>query len=453
VGARAVIARFNGGYVTSDGGALLLREVERRTGILRRLAACFTDQRTPARIEYTVEDLIKQRVYALALGYADLNDHDQLRRDPLLAVLVGKSDPTGQERRRHRDRGTALAGKSTLNRLELRFPHATPKETRYKKILIDPAAVDRGLVELFVEAQAAPPSALVLDLDATDDPVHGHQEDRFFHGYYGHYCYLPLYIFAGEFLLCARLRPANRDASAGALEEVQRIVGHLRTQWPTVQITLRADAGFCREPLMAWCEEHGLDYVFGLAKNARLLAKIQGALAQAQTQLAQTGQAARVFTEFRYRTLESWTRERRVVAKAEYLAKGANPRFVVTSLPAAQWAAQTLYEELYCAHGDMENRIKEQQLDLYADRTSTAKLWSNQIRLYFSAFAYVLLHALRRLGLQGTELAHAQCGTIRLRLLKIGALLTISVRRLRVALASGYPYATLFQQVYTQLRC
>ena len=453
LGAHAIIARFDGGYVTSDGGALLLRDVEHRTGILRRLAACFTDQRTPERIEYTVEELIKQRVYALALGYEDLNDHDQLRRDPLLAVLVGKSDPTGQERRRLRDRGNALAGKSTLNRLELRVPHATPKETRDKKILIDPEAVDRVLVELFLEAQAEAPSALVLDLDATDDPVHGHQEDRFFHGYYGHYCYLPLYIFAGEFLLCARLRPANRDASAGALEEVKRIVGHLRTQWPAVQITLRADAGFCREPLMAWCEEHGLDYVFGLAKNARLLAEVQGALAQAQVQFAQTGQAARVFTEFLYRTLESWTRERRVVAKAEHLEKGANPRFVVTSLPSAQWAAQAMYEELYCARGDMENRIKEQQLDLFADRTSTARLWSNQIRLYFSSFAYVFLHALRRLGLRGTEMAHAQCGTIRRHLLKIGALLTISVRRIRVAFASGYPYATLFQQVYTQLRC
>jgi hypothetical protein len=439
--------------VTSDGGALLLREVEHRIGILRRLAACFTDHRTPERIEYTVEELLKQRVYALAMGYADLNDHAQLRRDPWLAVLVGKSDPTGQARRRRRDRGTALAGKSTLNRLELCVPHATPQERRYKKIVIDPEAVDRRLVELFLEAQAEPPSALVLDLDATDDPGHGHQADRFFHGYYGHYCYLPLYIFAGEFLLCARLRPANRDASAGALEEVQRIVGHLRTQGPAVQITLRADAGFCREPLMAYCEAHGLDDVFGLAKNTRLLAEVHGALAQAQAQFAQTGQPTRVFTEFRYRTLESWTRERRVIAKAEYLAKGANPRFVVTSLTPAQWAAQAMYEELYCARGDMENRIKEQQLDLFADRTSTAKVWSNQIRLYCSSFAYVFLHALRRLGLRGTEMAHAQCGTIRLHLLKMGALLTIGVRRIRVALASGYPYATLFQQVYTQLRC
>jgi hypothetical protein len=297
------VARFDGGYVTSDGGALLLREVERQTSILHRLAACFTDQRAPAHIEHTAEDLIKQRVYAIALGYEDLNDHDRLRHDPLLAVLVGKPDPTGQARRRARDRGKALAGKSTLNRLELRPPQATPKETRYKKILSDPAAVDRVLVELFLEAHATPPPEIILDLDATDDPVHGHQEARFFHGYYGHYCYLPLYIFAGEFLLCARLRSANRDASAGALEEIERIVDTIRTRWATVRVTLRADAGFCREPLMAWCEAHEIDYVFGLAKNSRLLAAVHAAQAQAQAQFTQTGQPARVFTEFRYRTL------------------------------------------------------------------------------------------------------------------------------------------------------
>jgi hypothetical protein len=453
LGARAVIARFNGGYVTSDGGALLLRAVERKTGLLHRFATCFTDQRTPAQIEHPVEDLIKQRVYALALGYEDLNDHDRLRHDPLLAMLVGKPDPTGQERTRARDRGKALAGKSTLNRLELRLPEATPKEMRYKKILIDPEAVDQLLVELFLEAHATPPQEIVLDLDATDDPLHGHQEERFFHGYYGHYCYLPLYIFASEFLLCARLRPANRDASAGAVEETARIVGAIRARWPTVQIVLRADSGFCRESLMAWCEAHQVDYVFGLAKNSRLLAQGQAALVQAQAQYAQTGQPARIFTEFLYRTLESGSQERRVVAKAEHLEKGANPRFVVTSLAPAQWTAQALYEELYCARGDMENRIKEQQLDLFADRTSTAKLWSNQIRLYWSAFAYILLQTLRRLGLHDTEMAHAQCGTIRLRLLKIGALLTVSIRRIGVALASGYPYVTLFQHVYAQLRC
>jgi hypothetical protein len=317
------VARFDGGYVTSDGGALLLREVERQTGILHRLAPCFTDQRASAHIEHTVEDLIKQRVYAIALGYEDLNDHDRLRHDPLLAVLVGKADPTGQARRRARDRGKALAGKSTLNRLELRPPQGTPKEIRYKKILIDPAAGDQGLVELFLEAHATPPPEIILDLDATDDPVHGHQEARFFHGDYGHYCSLPLYIFAGEFLLCARLRSANRDASARAREEIERIVDTIRTRWATVRITLRADAGFCREPLLAWGEAHGLDYVFGLAKNSRLLAAVHAA--QAQAQFTQTGRPARVFTEFRYRTLESWPPDRRVLAKAAHLEKGANP--------------------------------------------------------------------------------------------------------------------------------
>jgi hypothetical protein len=453
LGARAVTARVPGGDIPSDGGALLLREVERKTGLLHRFATCFTDQRAPAQLEHTGEDLIKQRVYALALGYEDRNAHDRLRHDPLLAVLVGKSDPTRQERARTRDRGKALAGKSTLNRLELRLPQATPKESRDKKILIDPAAVDRVLVERFLEAHATPPQEIVLDLDATDDPVHGHQEERFFHGYYGHYCYVPLYIFAGEFLLCARLRSANRDASAGAVEDIARIVEDIRTRWPTVRPTLRADSGFCRESLMAWCEAHRVDYVLGLAKNRRLLAQVQAELAQAQAQSAQTGQPARVFTEFRYQALDSWTQERRVVAKAEYLEKGANPRFVVTSLSLTQWTAQAVYEERYCARGDMENLIKEQQLDLCADRTSTASLWSNQIRLSLSAFAYVLLQTLRRLGLHGMEMARAQCGTIRLRLLTIGALLTVSVRRISVALASGYPYVTLFQHVYTQLRC
>jgi hypothetical protein len=400
-----------------------------------------------------VEERIKQRVYAVALGYADRNDHDQLRRDPLLAVLVGKSDCPGQKRRRSRAHGAALAGNSPLHRLELRLPHAPPKETRDKKILLDPEAGDRALVELFAEAQPAPPSALGLDLDATDDPGHGHQEERVFHGDYGHSCSLPLDILAGEFLWCARLRPANRDASAGALEKGQRIVGHRRTPWPARQSTRRAEAGFCREPRMAWGDAHGLAYVFGLAKNVPLLAEMQGALAQAQAQCAQTGPPARVCTACRSRTLERWTRERRVVAKAEQLEKGATPRFVATSLPAAQWAAPALYEERYGARGDMENRITEQQLDLFADRTRTAKRWSNQTRRYFSSVASVLLHTLRRLGLHGTAMAHAQCGTIRLHLRKIGALLPVSVRRLRVALASGYPYATLFPQVYTQLRC
>jgi Transposase DDE domain group 1 len=367
----------------------------------------------------------------------------------LLAVLEEKPDPTGESRARKRDRGKALAGKSTLNRLELTKAEVE-KQERYKKIALDMEAVDRLLVEIFLEAYAEPPQEIVLDLDATDDPVHGNQEGRFFHGYYGHYCYLPLYIYCGDFLLCARLRPSNIDASAGCLEEVERIAAQIREAWPGVRITIRGDSGFCREELMVWWEREGVDYVLGLAKNERLKAEIAGELEQARQQSAETGKAARVFKEFQYQTRESWSRARRVVAKAEHLEKGPNPRFVVTSLAAEAWAARPLYEELYCARGEMENRIKE-QLVLFADRTSTAYLRSNQIRLYFSSIAYVLMEALRRLGLKGTDLARAQCHTIRLKVLKIGAQVRITVRRVWVSMAGGYPYAELFAQIYAQL--
>jgi hypothetical protein len=307
------------------------------------------------------------------------------------------------------------------------------------------------LVEVFLQAQDEAPPKIVLDLDATDDPVHGNQEGRFFHGYYGHYCYLPLYIFCGEHLLCARLRPSNIDASAGCLKEVERIVAQIRQRWPEVKITLRGDSGFCREELMSWCDAHRVEYVLGLAKNERLKAEIAGELEQAAEQYAQTGQAARVFKEFTYQTRESWSRARRVIAKAEHLEKGSNPRFVVTSLPPEAWEARRLYEELYCARGEMENRIKE-QLSLFADRTSTAFLRSNQVRLYFSSVAYLLMEALRRLGLEGTELAQAQCDTLRLKLLKIGAQIRVTIRRIWVSLAEGYAYAALFAQVHARLR-
>jgi hypothetical protein len=430
---------------------VLLREVEKRTGIARQFAACFTDHRDPDVIEHPVQDLVAQRVYALALGYEDLNDHDELRRDPLLATLVGKADPTGRTRARARDAGKALAGKSTLNRLELTTPEAGP-QSRYKKIVINGAAVDRLLVDLFLQAHQGAPEQLILDLDATDDPLHGKQEGRFFHGYYGCYCYLPLYIFCGEHLLCARLRRSDIDASAGALEEVQRIVGQIRERWPAVSIIVRADSGFARDALMSWCEEQGVNYVFGLAKNARLRRALAKELYEAQQECARTGQAARVFKDFTYKTRKSWTRTRRVVGKAEHLADKSNPRFVVTSLLGAQWDARALYEDLYCARGDMENRIKEQQLYLFADRTSTATMHANQIRLWFSSMAYVLLQVLRRLGLKGTALAHAQCHTIRLKLLKIGAQIRVTVRKVWVSLASGSPYADLFAQVYINLR-
>jgi hypothetical protein len=436
---REIRAQFDGGAISSDGGGLLLREVDKRIGIIRQFAACFRDYRHPERIAHTVEELVAQRVYGLALGYEDLNDHEQLRNDPLLAVLVEKSDP-GQE---------VLAGKSTLNRLELTPATATPQE-RYKKIVLDHGAVDRMLVEVFLQAHPQAPQQIILDLDATDDPLYGEQEGRFFHGYYGHYCYLPLYIFCGEFLLVARLRPSNIDGAAGSVEELQRIVKQIRSAWPEVHILVRGDSGFCREELMAWCEQEAVDYLLGLAKNQRLQAEIQDAMQAAQALHQQSGQAARVFHEFRYQTRESWSRARRVVAKAEYLEKGENPRFIVTSLAPESWPAQPLYEEHYCARGDMENRIKE-QLMLFSDRTSTAYLRSNQLRLYFSSVAYVLLQMLRRLGLEGTELAKAQCATLRLKLLKIGALIRITVRKVWVSLAGGYPYADLFRQIHAKL--
>jgi len=447
---RQVRGRFDGGTITSDAGGLLLREVEERTGIIAQFAACFQDYRDPGRVEHQVKELVAQRVYGLALGYEDLNDHEELRRDPLLAVLAEKPDPRGEQRARERDQGQALAGKSTLNRLELSAAEVSEEE-RYKKIGLDFEAVDRMLVNVFLQAHREAPKQIVLDLDSTDDPLYGQQEGRFFHGYYGDYCYLPLYIFCGESLLCARLRVSSIDGAAGSVEELARIVAQIREAWPEVQIIVRGDSGFCREELLAWCEAQGVDYVIGLAKNDRLKAEITSELHQAAAEYQRTGQAARVFKEFVYQTRESWSRARRVVGKAEHLEKGSNPRLVVTSLPSQNWAARALYEDLYCARGEMENRIKE-QLMLFADRTSTAYLRSNQIRLYFSAVAYLLMQALRRLGLQGTELAKAQCTTLRLKLLKIGALMRITVRKVWVSLASGYPYQELFRQVYAQLQ-
>ena len=448
---RDVVAQFDGGAITSDGGGLLLREAERLTGIIHRFAACFTDHRDPDRIEHTVQELVAQRVYAVALGYEDLNDHDQLRHDPLMGVLAGKGDPTGQDRRRQRDRGKALAGKSTLNRLELTPVRASAK-SRYKKIALDRRAGEALFLDVFIQSFREPPERIVLDLDATDDPIHGQQSGRFFHGYYRSYCYLPLYIFCGEHLLCARLRPSNIDASAGSVKELERIVGAIRSAWPHVQIEIRADSGFCRESLMAWCEQHGVDYVLGLAKNTRLVAELAESLAEAKRQFEATGEASRVFKDFAYQTRESWSRSRRVVGKAEHLAGGANPRFVVTSLSAAWCPARELYEQKYCGRGDMENRIKEQQLWLFADRTSAATMRANQLRLWVSSVAYTLLLALRRLGLKGTELARAQCGMIRTKLLKIGAQVRVTVRKVWVSLSESFAYASVFRRVYAHLR-
>jgi len=447
LGRRAVIGRFDGGKISSDAGGVLLREVEKRTQILKRLAGCFRDYRNEDRIEHSVGSLIRQRVYGMALGYEDLNDHDSLRHDVVMGLLSEKHDPSGRDRVREQDQGKAIAGKSTLNRLEL-TPEDANEKSRYKKIVAEGEKIDELMVAVFIESYQSAPSEVVLDVDATDDPLYGNQEGRYFHGYYAEYCYLPLYIFSGEHLLCARLRQANEDPASGVLQELARIVTKLKSAWPGVRIIVRGDSGFCREEIMSYCEGLGqLDYVFGLAKNSRLIEQIGAEMGQAQEIYQSTQKPARVFKDFRYRTRKSWSCERRVVGKAEYLAKGENPRFIVTSIASEEKDARELYEDFYCARGEMENRIKEQQLGLFADRTSTSWMRSNQLRLYFSSFAYILVHALRRLGLEGTELAKAQCDTIRLKLLKIGAQIRVSVRKVWMSFSESYPYLNLFQQV------
>lgn len=452
LGRREVVGRFDGGMISSDAGGLLLREVEQRFGILKRFAACFRDYRDPQRIEHSVETLISQRVYGIALGYEDLNDHDSLRHDVVMGVLCDKSDPSGMERGRKRDQGKAVAGKSTLNRLEL-TPENANEKSRYKKIVAQGEQIEDLIVNAYIETETSAPQQVVLDVDATDDIIYGNQEGRFFHGYYGDYCYLPLYIFCGEYLLCARLRVASEDPASGVRQELERIVKKLQAAWPQVRIIVRGDSGFCREEIMSYCEQNEkVDYVLGLAKNSRLNQEIEAEMAQAQQLQQQSGQAARVFKDFRYRTRQSWSCERRVVGKAEYLAKGENPRFIVTSIASEEKDARTLYEDFYCARGDMENRIKEQQLGLFADRTSTAWMRSNQLRLYFSSFAYILMQRLRRLGLQGTELAQAQCATIRLKLFKIGAQIEVTVRKVWISFSESYPYLGLFQRVFTRLQ-
>ena len=437
---RAVVAGFDGGAITSDAGALLLGATDRAIRLVDRFAQCFIDRRSQELVEHLVPTLVGQRVFGIALGYEDINDHDELRHDPMMAVLAGKLE-AGRK-------GCApVAGKSTLNRLELSRETAT----RYHKIAHDPAAIEGLLVTLFLEAHKTPPKEIILDLDATDDPLHGHQEGRFFHGYYDCYCYLPLYIFCGRHLLAAKLRPANIDGSAGAVEEIARIVGQIRARWPLVRIIVRADSGFAREALMAWCEANGVDFIFGLAKNVRLNRAIGAELVMAREESRTTGQPARRFKELVWSTRKSWSRQRRVIAKAEWTQGEANPRFIVTSLTAADGDGRRLYEDVYCARGEMENRIKECQMDLFADRTSTGTMRANQLRLWFASMAYVLLDSLRRLALQATDLANATCGTIRRKLFKIGALVTISVRRIKLAMASGCPYKAIFATAHRAL--
>ncbi len=437
---RLVVGAFDGGKITSDAGALLLAASDRAVGLIDRFARCFSDRRSPQLVEHRVATLVGQRVFGIALGYEDVLDHDELRHDPMMAVLAGKLAA------RRKD-CAPVAGKSTLNRLEL----GRPTPTVYHKIGHDPQAIEALLVDLFVEAHARPPRQIILDLDATDDPLHGHQEGRFFHGYYDCYCYLPLYIFCGRHLLAAKLRRSSIDASAGAVEEVARLVAHIRARWPRVRIMLRADAGFAREELMCWCESNRVDFLFGLARNARLTAAIAVELTAARQHSEQTGMPARRFKDFIWSTLDSWSRSRRVIGKAEWTGGAANPRFVVTSLARAEHEARHLYETVYCARGEMENRIKECQLDLFADRTSANTMRANQLRLWFAAMAYVMICALRRIALRHTQFAEATCGTIRLKLFKIGALVRVSVRRIKVAMASACPYQNEFALAHLRL--
>jgi hypothetical protein len=438
-GRREIVARFDGGTISSDGGAFLLRQTDKRLNLLSRLSACFLDGRSQNLVEHTIQEMLSQRIYGLALGYEDINDHEQLRRDPVFGILAGREaleEP--------------LAGKSTLNRMEL----GTGITDRYKKITYWKDAIDELMVRVFIESHRSAPGEIVLDVDTTDLPLHGKQEGRFFHGYYDNYCYLPLYVFCGDHVLCARLREANHDASFGCLTEIGRIVVQLRAAWPAVKIVLRGDSGFCRNELMSWCESHGVDFVFGMARNQRLRKIIGQRMHEATQQWTRTGKPARVFTEFEYRTKKTkksgWDCARRVVAKAEHIDGKENPRFVVTSLPPAEWAAQTLYEQLYCERGDMENRIKE-QFSLFADRVSAETMRANQMRLYLSAMAYILVSGLRRLGLKTTGLAQAQVSTIRTKLLKIGAQIRVTVRKVWVSMASSYPWQDLYQQVWTNL--
>ena len=440
-GSREIVARFDGGTISSDGGAFLLRQTDKRLNLLPRLAECFLDGRNQDLVEHSILEMLSQRVYGLALGYEDLNDHEQLRKDPVFGVLAGREELE-----------EPLAGKSTLNRMEL----GAGTKDRYKKITFWKDAMDELLVKVFIESYENAPAEIILDVDTTDLALHGRQEGRFFHGYYDHYCYLPLYIFCGEQILCARLREANHDAAFGSLQEIQRIVAQIRTEWPGVKIILRGDSGFCRNALMSWCENHGVDFVLGLARNQRLRKIIGAEMHEATAEWNQTGKPARMFSEFRYQTRKTkksgWDRERRVAAKAEHIDGKENPRFVVTSLRSEEWAAQALYEKLYCARGDMENRIKE-QFSLFADRVSAETMRANQMRLYLSTMAYVLVSGLRRLGLKATELAEAQVSTIRTKLLKIGAQIRVTVRKVWVSMASSYPWQDLYRQVWTNLRC
>jgi hypothetical protein len=451
LGLKNVIAAFDGGNITSDAGALILREIDKANNFIKDFTFCFTDYRDQDLTEHSLEELLKQRIFGICLGYEDLNDHDELRYDPLLATACDKNDPLGNDRENERDKGKALAGKSTLNRLELSNEGDLSKQ-RYKKIAFDFNKIENYFIEKFLTTYPSAPREIIIDVDATDDSIHGNQEGKYFHGYYGDYCYLPLYIFCENYLLQAKLRPCNIDASEGTKEELKKIIPKIRQKYTNVKIIIRGDAGFCRDEIMSWCEENNVDYVFGIAKNNRLLKQMYKKMKKARSKYYRTGESSRYFKDFKYKPIKTWKKSRRVVGKAEHLKQGENPRFIITSLSKEYLKAKELYENLYCARGEIENRIKEQQLYLFSDRTSTAIMRANQLRLYFSCVAYIILNEIRNVGLRGTKFEKYQCDNIRLKILKIGAEIKVSVRRVYVSLSESYPYKDIFNRIIENIK-
>lgn len=451
LGSRKVEAQFDGGRISTEGGSLFFRQIEEKYGLILQFSKCFEDHRDPDKIEHSVRELLAQRIVALCQGYEDLNDHEELRTDPLLATVVGKEDPTGQDRPRQRDKGNPLAGKSTLNRLELAGREMEEGE-RYKKITANWEQIRRFFIEAFLQTSRQAEEMIVLDLDGSDDPLHGDQLGKFFNGYYRHYCYYPLFIFCGKHLLTARLRRSNIGDTEGALDELEMIIPRIREQWPDREILLRGDSGFSTDELMNWCENNHVLYVFGQARNSRLEQEVEGAMRDAEAAYEECALPTRIFTEFSYKTRTSWSRPRRVVAKAEYLPKGPNRRFVVTNIPASRMGPEELYQELYCGRGEAENRIKEHQTQLFSTRTSTHWMESNQMRLWLSSVAYTMMNLLRERGLPGTELENSYPCTIRERLLKVAAEVKVSVRRVAVSFTSSYPFGRMFRKVYRQIR-
>ncbi|MGA1564242.1 MAG: IS1380 family transposase [Pontimonas sp.] len=458
LGVRKVQSDFKGGNLSADGGVVLLREVEAGSGLIDRLAGCFSDYRDQRYVVHGLDELLKQRIFGIAMGYEDLNDHDTLRHDPVMALGVGKEDPLGLDRDEE-SKGCALAGKSTLNRLELtnnKVGEAGDVLCGAHKILARHERIEQLLIDHSVSMLAADTDEIVLDFDATDSLIHGGQEGKFFHGYYDAYCYMPLYCFIGPWPVLAQLRTSNRDACEGTVDALAKIVPVVRKRFPDARIIVRGDSGFTRDPIMAWCEDNCVDYVFGYAKNPRVLAQLEPTLFRAKADACVRGGHCTYFTEFEYRTQKSWSRARRVIGKAQVNPKGENPRFVVTSLSVEEserWSPERLYREFYCARGDMENRIKEQQLDLFADRMSCGDMGSNQLRLWFSTFAYVLMIELRERGLQESKkFAKASPATIRDNLLKIATMIQVSVRRVLLRWSSSFRYQAEIAKCCEQLQ-